>query len=163
MFEEFRADTMPARLMAVALTPWVRAEGELTLDDMARIILDVYVPKAAVVIICGDEDSTTTVPVLYKDRMGDVHEKELLVPAGNSKPHVGISFVDNHRGHDWGLSKPVVVVGYHLTKRCVSIRSNERVITHMISHFQGGKNRADTRQMLMRAAGHTTEVSALTT
>jgi hypothetical protein len=160
MFAEFKADTRPAHLMAVTLTPYVNA-GEMTLDDMARLILDKYVPEAVCVIICGDQDSTTTVPVLYRERNGEVVEKELLLKPGESKANVGISFVDQRTG--WRLEKPVVVVGYHLTKRCVSIRSDVRVITHVIAHFSGGKNRADTRQMLMRAAGHTKDVSAACT
>ena len=81
---------------------------------------------------------------------------ELLeVPAGKSKAAYGISHVDEK----WGLGRPVVVLGYHCAGRAVSMHSDERAISHIIACYQRGKNTADTRQMLMRAAGYTREVS----
>ena len=76
------------------------------------------------------------------------------VPAGCSKAAYGISYVNRI----WGLQRPVMVLTYLCGGRAVSIRSNTRVITHVIAGYQPGRNAADTYQMLMRAGGSTAEV-----
>ena len=49
-----------------------------------------------------------------------------------------IEFIDS----TWGLQIPVIVFGYHCLGRSKSIRSDKRVITHLIVALQNGKTAA---------------------
>lgn len=60
---------------------------------------------------------------------------------------------------EYGLHRPVVVIGYSCIGRCTSIRSNSRVINHIIAGYQKGRTCGDLKQMLMRGAGSTRAVS----
>lgn len=88
----------------------------------------------------------------------EVRQYDLEVPKGLSKAQLGIQHVDDK----WGINTKVIFIAYHGAGRAVSVRSNERVITHMIACYRKGKTSADVRQMLMRAAGNTRQVTTLT-
>lgn len=60
---------------------------------------------------------------------------------------------------EYGLHRPIVVVGYSCIGRCTSIRSERRVINHIIAGYQKGRTCGDLKQMLMRGAGSTRAVS----
>ena len=47
-----------------------------------------------------------------------------------------IAFIDA----SWGLQVPIIVFGYHCVGRSKSIRSDKRVITHLIVALQSGKS-----------------------
>ena len=51
-----------------------------------------------------------------------------------------IEFIDS----TWGLQVPVIVFGYHCLGRSKSIRSDKRVITHLIVALQNGKTAASS-------------------
>ena len=59
---------------------------------------------------------------------------------------------------EYGLSVPVVVIGYHKLGRSASVRSNMRVITHIIANLSIGRHSAAFQQMVMYAAGMSTRV-----
>lgn len=69
---------------------------------------------------------------------------------------VGIQQVDDHP--EFGPTVPVVVIGYAMVGRCASVRSEHRVITHIIAAYKNGRTTAAVHQMLMRGAGRTREV-----
>jgi hypothetical protein len=58
---------------------------------------------------------------------------------------------------DGGLDAPVIVVGFGCLTRCLSVRSKQRVLTHMLLAPTKGMCAADVEQMTMRFAGRTTE------
>lgn len=58
----------------------------------------------------------------------------------------------------FGLKMQVVVIGYHMVGRCASLRSQRRVITHIIAAYRKGRATANVEQMLMRGAGKTRQV-----
>lgn len=58
----------------------------------------------------------------------------------------------------FGLARPLIVIGYNVIGRCASIRSTNRVITHVIGAYQLGKSKADAEQMLLRSNGKSRQV-----
>ena len=60
---------------------------------------------------------------------------------------------------EYGLHRPIVVIGYSCIGRCTSIRSKQRVINYIIAGYQKGRTCGDLKQMLMRGAGSTRAVS----
>ena len=54
----------------------------------------------------------------------------------------------------------MVVIGYAMVGRCASVRSEHRVITHIIAAYRKGRTSAAVHQMLMRAAGRSRQVRA---
>eukprot|EP00798_Chlamydomonas_sp_ICE-L_P000980 gene979-biopygen2327 len=71
------------------------------------------------------------------------------------KPTVSevIESIDNM----YGLVTPIIVAGYKCVSRCASIRSDDRVLTHMIVTPTKGTNVDDVHQMIMRCGGNTTK------
>ncbi|KAK9841122.1 hypothetical protein WJX74_000377 [Apatococcus lobatus] len=61
---------------------------------------------------------------------------------------------------EFGEVTPLIIVGYNMIGRCTSIRSRNRVITHIIGAYQQGRSKADAEQMLMRGNGKSREVRA---
>lgn len=59
-----------------------------------------------------------------------------------------------------GLDVPIMVFGYNLVGRSCSLRSRERVLTHLAIALQKGRHTADLRQIFMRGAGTTRGVRA---
>lgn len=53
-----------------------------------------------------------------------------------------------------GMRIPIICLGYELLIRSISVRSSNRVITHMVVNVGDNKNTSDVRQMLMRSAGY---------
>lgn len=53
-----------------------------------------------------------------------------------------------------GLRTPIICLGYELLIRSISVRSTDRVITHMVINVGDNKLTSDVRQMLMRSAGY---------
>lgn len=54
-----------------------------------------------------------------------------------------IAFIDA----SWGLQVPIIVFGYHCVGRSKSIRSDKRVITHLIVALQSGKSAPGTFEL----------------
>lgn len=46
-----------------------------------------------------------------------------------------------------GAAVPIIIIGYTCVKRCVSVRSGIRVLTHMIVSPTSGMNTADVKQV----------------
>lgn len=76
---------------------------------------------------------------------------------GTSKVAAAIEYVDLR----WRKTRPAIVVAYHCVKRAVSVRSDDRVLTHIIASLGSGSNTADVHQALMRGAGYTRVVGWL--
>ena len=72
----------------------------------------------------------------------------------NPKVKDAIEWIDKTHG----LDTPVIVIGYGVLNRCVSVRSNYRVITHAIINALDGVHMGNMHQMCMRAAGLTREL-----
>ena len=51
--------------------------------------------------------------------------------------------------------RPFIVVGSAVVGRSMSVRSQNRVITHIIGAVRNAKTTADVSQLLMRAGGDT--------
>ncbi|KAK9835297.1 hypothetical protein WJX84_011834 [Apatococcus fuscideae] len=57
-------------------------------------------------------------------------------------------------------ARPHLVIGYSVVGRCASIRSRDRVITHVIGAYQRGRSKADAEQMLLRSNGKSRKIRA---
>ena len=169
VFEEFRTDTRPGRLMMVATTPRVRA-GDNTVFHQAELTLADRCPEAACLVVHGgginllyrsadDPDAATGYGIPLKKvgccvvcidawmRFDPIRRKPTNADRRcqmqtHDIKEVGsaIEFVDS----TWGLQVPVIVFGYHCLGRSKSIRSDKRVITHLIVALQNGKTAAGT-------------------
>lgn len=65
-----------------------------------------------------------------------------------------IEYVDR----EYGLRRPLIVIGYGCIKRCISVRSEYRVITHCMFRVGGTAPSCTVQQMFMRAAGMTKQL-----
>lgn len=93
-----------------------------------------------------------------QEKSGD--EKVFLSPASEKIPRTKVPDVDDcieWVDKNYGLDTPVIVIGYGILNRCVSVRSRYRVITHAIVNAQDGASMGNMHQMCMRAAGMTRE------
>ena len=59
---------------------------------------------------------------------------------------------------EFGPRVPIIVIGYAMVGRCASVRSKDRVITHIIAAYRNGRTSAAVHQMLMRGAGRSRQV-----
>lgn len=58
----------------------------------------------------------------------------------------------------YGLRRPLVIIGYGCIKRCISVRSKYRVITHCMFRVSERTISCNVQQMFMRAAGLTKQL-----
>ena len=63
-----------------------------------------------------------------------------------------------HVNRTYGLATPLFIVGYQLLRRCLSLRSDDRVITHLMVGPSAGMSAANVQQMSMRCGGWTVGV-----
>ncbi|CAK0778104.1 hypothetical protein CVIRNUC_004565 [Coccomyxa viridis] len=152
VFDEFHADIRPGRLMMVATTPRVNA-GDNTVFHQAEMTLADRCPDAACLVVHGGG-----INLLYRnaDDPEAAHGYGVHLKKNFDVKEVGaaIAFIDA----SWGLQVPIIVFGYHCVGRSKSIRSDKRVITHLIVALQSGKSAPDLKQTIMRFGGFTANV-----
>jgi hypothetical protein len=66
-----------------------------------------------------------------------------------------------HLDEKLGLHRPIIVLGFACLKRCVSVRSDHRVITHAILNMSPKSVSSNMQQLYMRAAGFTKHLRSL--
>jgi hypothetical protein len=167
-------------LMAV-LSPFVYADNRVNSQDVACHLMDLYRKKCLAkptaqrpkakdqkdddiavigIVACQGEPIVYTLTWDGESRLVSV--SELLGNVQVVKKKKGnpilvddvIELIDKR----YGLDMPIIVSGFACIKRCISVRGNERVITHIIVSPTTGINVGDTHQTVMRPGGKTVDV-----
>lgn len=149
IFRRFNNDTRSNRFMMIIVTSLIDGEDRINNKNIARIALR-RVPNAVVLIRSGKGiaryDSTNQV----KDFKAPIKNNIVKHPDGKK---MTLTEVIN----TVPANVPVIVAGYACLTRCVSVRGDERVMTHMILAPSKGKTVADMEQMAARGFGFTRE------
>ena len=132
LVQKYNSGRKLGRLLHISLTSKIDATGGAM--DQARFVLQ-HVQDAVVFVVCA----SGVLRLSAKDG-----EEKMKISVGES-----IQMVDEQLG----METPVVVLGYECLKRGVSLRSNNRVITHAIITGTDSMLVADLQQLMMRSGG----------
>lgn len=131
------------RMMLLCLTPKIAAARGLNTYEIAEQVLQ-EIPDALILIREAQGSfflsRETREPYKIVDSKG---KKEKLGPS--------IEYIDK----EYGMIRPLVVLGYGCLKRCISVRSPHRVITHAMFNVSKSSIAGNVQQMFMRVAGMT--------
>jgi len=148
-------------LLEAVMSPYIISKCSTNANDVAKHLLCRYAehsknegikhPSDYVIGMVFSGDGVKLYEMYLKNKI--ITE----LPSGDEfrKPTVSevIESIDNM----YGLVTPIIVAGYKCVSRCASIRSDDRVLTHMIVTPTKGTNVDDVHQMIMRCGGNTTK------
>jgi hypothetical protein len=137
--QAFRADASKGRMLMVALTTAIRA-GEVNAQSVMKTCVERCTTAAGVApvgIVVAEGGAR-----LYVDGAW-------LNGGAPMDPQAALQYVDD----TYGLERPVIVAGYGSLTRCVSLRSDRRVITHLLVAPTKGYPASDVAQMVARFCG----------
>lgn len=174
----FRTDSRNGRLMMVSLTPYEDRGSAMSSFGLARVILQEHVPDAVCIVVhkggvnalynnsqAGRGYSTSHGEQIYREAASVPQAAGRAVPqpphAAHEKLAKQASIAIKKMDDDFGLSRPVIVIGYNVLGRCASIRSSKRCITHIIVGDQKARSKGDLEQLAFSGNGDTREVSRL--
>lgn len=153
--EGFLIDDRPMRMMLVATTPFVWSVHDLNLFDFAKH----FIASAAemkkirhipvVLIVTGKGIFMQTSAVGKATEVPGMTEDNDEAMLSNAIDYVTDVF---------GAHVPLIICSYSCTIRCVSVRSKERVLTHVVAAPSKGMNTADVMQLTMRCGGRSTSI-----
>ncbi len=167
-------------LMAV-LSPFVYAENRVNSQNVACHLMDIYRQKCltkpneqrprakdqkdediAVIGVVACQGEPIMYTLTWDGELRHFSVNELLgnvqvVKKRKGNDHILIDDVIELIDEKYGLDMPIIVSGFACIKRCISVRSNLRVITHIIVSPTTGINVGDTHQTVMRPGGKTVD------
>ena len=132
----FKGDTRPFRMMLVTMAYLISA-GEVNSKTIAKAFYDELADQDPVIIVL----SADNIEVMTSSDRGFIKTKMDLCAI--------IAQYDNEP------TRPFAILAYQLAMRSKSIRSGERVITHLISNMAKGRVLADVYQNSLRCGGMT--------
>ncbi|KAK9827034.1 hypothetical protein WJX74_004321 [Apatococcus lobatus] len=183
--ETFCQDSRNGRMMMVCLSPYVNKLDTMTVFAIAHVILQHYVKDAICIVMHGGgvnalynssaassssaaDYSCGKGEVIYVD---DAKQRRALKAGSQASAHQRRrteQAIRSKQASDaikrfdkkFGQARPHLVIGYSVVGRCASIRSRDRVITHVIGAYQRGRSKADAEQMLLRSNGKSRKIRA---
>ncbi len=136
--QAFRADASPGRMLMVALTTAIRA-GEVN----AQSIIESCVER------CTTAAGVAPIGIVVAEGGARLYVDGAWEGGAPRDAKEALQYVDNI----YGLDRPVIVAGYGCLTRCISLRSDRRVITHLLVAPTKGYPASDVAQMVARFCG----------